>query len=230
VSGILVVDDSANIRTMLASYLSGEGYQVRTAADGQEALAAVQAEAPDLVILDVMMPQMDGPTFLRAFRREHNAPVILLTARVEEQDKVAGLDLGADDYITKPFGMRELTARVRAALRRAERPNGPPDTLVAPGITLARNGRVATVGSDRIDLTPTEASLLAALMSEPGRVFSRLELLTVLQGNPYDGYERTIDVHVRNLRAKIEPDARHPRFVETVYGAGYRFAADDQER
>lgn len=221
---ILVVDDSTNIRAMVATYLEGEGFRVLPAADGREALEIARQDPPDLIVLDLMMPHVDGYSFLRAYRREGDAPVIILTAKLEEVDKVLGLELGADDYVTKPFGMRELTARIRAVLRRAEK--APPAAAVLCGadIVLDLDGHLVTVGERRVELTPSEFSLLAALLSAPGRVFSRLDLLARLQGSVYEGYERTIDVHVRNLRLKIEPDPREPRYIETVYGVGYRFA------
>jgi two-component system alkaline phosphatase synthesis response regulator PhoP len=221
---ILVVDDSTNIRAMVAGYLEGEGYRVLCAVDGREALEIARRDPPDLILLDLMMPQVDGYSFLRAYRLEGDAPVIILTAKLEEVDKVLGLELGADDYVTKPFGMRELTARIRAVLRRAEK--APPAASVLRGadIVLDLDGHQVTVGERRVELTPSEFSLLAALLTAPGRVFSRLDLLARLQGSVYEGYERTIDVHVRNLRLKIEPDPREPRYIETVYGVGYRFA------
>ena len=221
---ILVVDDNPELRTLLKSYLKQEGYTVATAANGQDALFVARQEKPDLVILDLMMPEMDGYEFMRAFSREADTPVIILTAKLEENDKVLGLELGADDYVTKPFSMRELTARVRAMLRRIAKQSVQQDILRAADITLDRAGRIVTVGDHPIDLTSSEFDLLAALMGAPGRSFSRLELLERLQGTTYEGYERTIDVHIHNLRAKIEPDASDPRYIETVYGAGYRFA------
>jgi DNA-binding response OmpR family regulator len=172
-----------------------------------------------------MMPNMGGYEFIRAYGKDGQAPIIVLTAKLEENDKVLGLELGADDYVTKPFSPRELTARVRAVLRRASKDPFEPDLLRAADITLDRNGRVVTVGDRQVDLTPSEFDLLATLMAAPGRAFSRLQLLERLQGTAYEGYERTIDVHIRNLRAKIEPDARNPRYVETVFGVGYRFTS-----
>jgi DNA-binding response OmpR family regulator len=221
---ILVVDDVASLRAMVATYLEGEGYRVTTAADGRQALAAARATPPDLVILDVMMPQMDGYQFLQAFRRENDAPVIMLTAKLEETDKVLALELGADDYLTKPFGMRELSARLKAVLRRVEPQARQGELLEVGEMKLDRRGRRLAVGDRQVDLTPTELGILATLMSAPGRAFSRLELLARLQGNIHEANERTIDVHVRNLRAKIEPDPRQPRIVQTVYGVGYRLA------
>jgi DNA-binding response OmpR family regulator len=224
---ILVVDDKAELRTLLKAYLTQEGYEVETAGDGKEALFAARRVRPDLIILDLMMPEMGGYDFMRLYNREADTPIIILTARLEENDKVLGLELGADDYVTKPFSPRELTARVRAVLRRLEKANNPAERLCVGNIMLDRAGRIASVGGETVELTPSEFDLLDALMSAPGRVFSRLELLDRLQGTAYEGYERTIDVHVRNLRIKIEPDPSNPTNIETVYGAGYRFSARD---
>jgi DNA-binding response OmpR family regulator len=174
-----------------------------------------------------MMPELSGYDFMRAYSREADTPIIMLTAKLEENDKVLGLELGADDYVTKPFSPRELTARVRAVLRRLEKQGGVQDILRAGDIHLDRGGRILLVGGLSVDLTPSEFDLLATLMAAPGRVFSRLELLDRLQGAAYEGYERTIDVHIRNLRTKIETDPSSPRYIETVYGAGYRFAVQD---
>jgi len=223
---ILVIDDAKNLRTMVSTYLEQEGFQVFTAANGREGLLMARRENPDLIILDLMMPEMGGYEFLREYGREGDAPVIILTARLEENDKVLGLELGADDYVTKPFSMRELMARVRAVLRRMEKSSNDSQLLQCADISLNRDSRVVKVTGERIDLTPSEYGLLETLMSAPGRIFSRLELLERLQGNVYEGYERTIDVHIRNLRSKIEPDSRKPRYIETVYGAGYRFAIE----
>jgi DNA-binding response OmpR family regulator len=225
---ILVVDDKSELRTLLKSYLSQEGFEVVAAADGQEALFVARHEKPDLIILDLMMPEMGGYNFMRVYSREADTPIIILTARLEENDRVLGLELGADDYVTKPFSMRELAARVRAVLRRLEKQSPAPVILRAGSITLDRTARsVRRTGEQAVDLTPSEFDLLATLMAAPGRVFSRLELLDHLQGAAYEGYERTIDVHIHNLRTKIEPDPSNPRFVQTVYGAGYRFATKD---
>ena len=221
---VLVVDDAENLRVLLKSYLGQEGYRVVTAKDGREALFVAREEKPDLIILDLMMPEMGGYEFMRAYSRDGDAPIILLTAKLDENDKVLGLELGADDYVTKPFSMRELAARVRAVLRRAGKVAPQAELLRAGDITLDRNGRFIQVGSETINLTPSEFDLLAALMSHPGRAFSRMDLLDLLQGTAFEGYERTIDVHIRNLRTKIEPDPSNPRYVETVYGHGYRFS------
>lgn len=224
---ILVVDDTSSLRKMVQSYLSQEGFRVLTAADGQEALILARQEKPDLIILDLMMPEMGGFDFLRAYSKDGSAAIIVLTAKLEEQDKVLGLELGADDYMTKPFSPRELAARVRAVLRRTSKNLAEPDLLRVHDVVLDRNGRIVTVAGRRIDLTPSEFDLLATLMLAPGRVFSRLDLLDRLQGHAYEGYERTIDVHIRNLRSKIESDTRNPRYIETVFGVGYRFAAEE---
>jgi len=223
---ILVVDDEERLRSLLRAYLTQEGYRVITAADGREALHLARHEKPDLIILDLMMPVMDGYEFMRQYKGESDTPVIMLTARVEETDAVAGLEMGADDYVTKPFSPRVLAARIRAVLRRAgqEAPRG--EMLRAADITLDRATRDVRVGDQSVHLTPSEFDLLATLMSAPGRVFTRLELLDRVQGTLYEGYERTIDVHIRNLRAKIEPDSSDPRYIETVYGVGYRLAAE----
>ena len=223
---ILVVDDKANVRTLLREYLTEQGYRVVTAENGRIALFAARQENPDLILMDIMMPEMDGYTFMRTFRQEADAPIILLTAKLEETDKVLGLELGADDYVTKPFGMRELTARVRAVLRRTARSDAPADLLQVADVVLDKNGRRVTVAGTDVQLTPSEFDLLAVLMTSPGRAFSRLELLENLQGIALEGAEKTINVHVRNLRTKIEPDPANPRYVETVFGVGYRFCMD----
>jgi len=225
---ILVVDDKKELRTLLKQYLTQEGFEVALAEDGQQALYVARQEKPDLIILDLMMPEMGGYEFMRVYTREADAPIIILTAKLEENDKVLGLELGADDYITKPFSMRELTARVRAVLRRLKKTDVEQDILRAADIVLDRAGRAVTVGGDLVDLTPSEFELLAVLMATPGRAFSRLELLERLQGTAFEGYERTIDVHIRNLRSKIEQDSAQPRYIETVYGVGYRFAPQRQ--
>jgi len=225
---ILVVDDKKELRTLLKQYLTQEGFEVALAEDGQQALYVARQEKPDLIILDLMMPEMGGYEFMRVYTREADAPIIILTAKLEENDKVLGLELGADDYITKPFSMRELTARVRAVLRRLKKADVEQDILRAADIVLDRAGRAVTVGGDLVDLTPSEFELLAVLMATPGRAFSRLELLERLQGTAFEGYERTIDVHIRNLRSKIERDSAQPRYIETVYGVGYRFAPQRQ--
>jgi DNA-binding response OmpR family regulator len=223
---ILVVDDEKRLVALVKAYLEQEGYGVVTASNGREALHLTRQEKPDLILLDIMMPEMDGFEFIRAHRREADTPIILLTARVEEEDHVIGLELGADDYVTKPFRPRELVARVRAVLRRTGKTPIPVDILRVGEITLDREGHLVKVAEEQVDLTPSEFDLLSAMMSTPGRVFSRMELLDRIQGVAYEGYERTIDVHIKNLRSKIEADSRNPRYIETVYGIGYRFARE----
>jgi len=222
---ILVVDDEAKLRDMIRVYLEQEGYRVVEAGHGREALYVARHEKPDLIILDLMMPEMGGYEFMRAFSKEAATPVIMLTAKVEDEDKVLGLELGADDYVSKPFNVRELIARVRAVLRRSQKAAIEPDMLRAADIVLDRAGRTVTVGQRAIDLTPSEFAILATLMAAPGQVFARLDLLDRVSGEAYEGYERTIDVHIRNLRSKIEPDSKNPTYIETVYGMGYRFAS-----
>lgn len=224
---ILIVDDETKLRQMIRVYLEQEGYRVVEAANGREAMYVARYEKPDLIILDLMMPEMGGYEFMRAYSKEADTPVIMLTAKVEDTDKILGLEVGADDYITKPFNVRELIARVRAVLRRSGRAAAEPDVLRAADIVLDRERATVTVGARGVDLTRSEFDILAALMSAPGKVFSRLDLLDRTAGDAYDGYERTIDVHIRNLRTKIEADPKHPRYVETVYGMGYRFTTDN---
>jgi DNA-binding response OmpR family regulator len=220
---ILVVDDKANVRTLIREYLTAEGFRVVTAENGQVALYTARQEKPDLILLDIMMPEMDGFEFIRAYRKESETPVILLTAKLEESDKVIGLELGADDYITKPFGMRELVARIHTVLRRSGQIPHPSARLQIGEILLDRTSHSVTVGERPVHLTPSEFDLLALLMDAPGRVFSRLDLLEDLQGTSFEGVARTIDVHIRNLRTKIESDPASPRYIETVFGIGYRF-------
>lgn len=220
---ILVVDDEERIRALLEAYLTQEGFRVVTASDGREALAVAEREHPDLVILDIMMPEMDGYEFLRFYSKEHAEPVILLTARLEENDKIVGLELGADDYITKPFSLRELTARVRTVLRRVGKSLPATNLLEAGEIVMDRDAYIVTVRGQPVSLTRSEFDLLAALVSSSGRTLSRLQLLDFVQGVAFEGIERSIDVHIKNLRAKIETDPHNPIYVETVYGVGYRF-------
>ena len=224
---ILVVDDEERLVSLLKAYLSNEGFRIVTAKNGRDALFQARNEKPDLILLDIMMPEMDGYEFIRQHRKERETPIILLTAKIEESDKVAGLELGADDYVTKPFSPRELTARIRAVLRRAGQEMPKADVLRSGDIVLDRSNHVVTVKENPTDLTRSEFDLLAALMSSPGRTYTRLDLLDYLQGSAYEGYERTIDAHVKNLRAKIEDDPRDPRYIETVYGIGYRFKPEN---
>ncbi len=222
---ILVVDDEKRILSLLEAYLEQQGFQVTTATNGKEAIYIARQEKPDLIILDIMMPEMDGFEFMRQHRKERETPIILLTAKVEEDEKVIGLELGADDYVTKPFSPRELTSRIRAVLRRTGQSPPEAEVLRLGGITLDRDSHLVKLDEAIVDLTPSEFDLLAALMSRPGRTFTRLELLDQIQDTAFVGYARTIDVHIKNLRAKIEENPRQPRYIETVYGVGYRFMA-----
>jgi two-component system, OmpR family, alkaline phosphatase synthesis response regulator PhoP len=220
---ILVVDDETRIVTLVRDYLERAGYRVLTAADGETALATVRAQRPDLVVLDLMLPGVDGLDVCRRLRRESGVPIIMLTARVEETDRIVGLELGADDYVTKPFSPRELVARVRATLRRANGEVGPPMVVRAGDVELNTTTLVATVAGKVLDLTSTEFQLLAALARQPGRILTRDQLLEAVHGVVFDGYDRSIDSHIKNIRRKIEPDPRTPRYIQTVYGVGYRF-------
>ncbi len=220
---ILVVDDEASLVNVVRGYLEQAGYRVVTASNGRDAIFAAREHQPDLIILDMMMPVMDGLSFMREYQREGTAPIIALTAQVDEMDKILGLEMGADDYVTKPFSPRELLARVRAILRRSGVPQAETDLLRAGELTLNRSAHTVSAGEAEWELTPMEFGLLDALMSNPGRAFSRMELLERTQGYAYDGYERTVDVHIKNLRKKIEADPSQPRYVLTVFGVGYRF-------
>ncbi len=224
---ILIVDDKLSALRMLADYLTENGFRTVTASNGREALFVSRHERPDLVLLDIMMPEMDGFEFLRQFRKERSTPVIMLTARVDETDKVVGLELGADDYVTKPFGMAELVARIRAVLRRVSEPVPTPDMLRAADVILDKQTHGVQVGERKVELTPSEFDLLAVLMTTPGQVFNRTQLLERLKGDLFENVERTVDVHIRNLRAKLEPDPAHPRYILTVFGVGYRFSAEE---
>ncbi|MCP4358881.1 MAG: response regulator transcription factor [Chloroflexi bacterium] len=223
---VLVVDDEERLLSLVKAYLEQGGFRVVTAANGREALFIARQEKPDLILLDIMMPEMDGHEFMRLHRQEQDTPIILLTAKVEEDDKIIGLELGADDYITKPFSPRELLARVRAILRRMGKATPEAGILRAGNIVLDKDSYLVKVADERIDLTRSEFDLLATLMTSPGRAFSRLDLLERVQGDAFEGYERTIDVHIKNLRGKIEPNPRQPRYIETIYGVGYRFAVE----
>jgi two-component system, OmpR family, alkaline phosphatase synthesis response regulator PhoP len=222
---ILVVDDEPKIVTLVADYLARAGFDVLPAADGKTALGILRTHRPDLVILDLGLPQMDGLDVTRELRKISNVPVIMLTARSEETDKLVGLELGADDYITKPFSPRELVARVRVLLRRVESYAAAPlEVIQAAGLVLDVARMRVTAGDRPIEeLTPSEFSLLAGMARSPGRVFTRSQLLDLLHGVAFESYERAVDSHIKNIRRKIEPDPSAPRYILTVYGVGYRF-------
>jgi DNA-binding response OmpR family regulator len=219
---ILVVDDKASVRDLVREYLAEQGYRIVTASNGREALYAARHENPDAILLDIMMPEMDGFQFLQQYRRERSVPVIILTARVEESDAVMGLELGADDYVLKPFRMRELAARLKAVLRRSEPPDPNRRPLHVGDIVLDEATHTVTVRGQAVGLTPTEFNLLGLLLRAPGQVFTREQLADRLAQVGYSGLERTLNVHIRNLRTKIEPDPDQPQYIETVFGVGYR--------
>jgi two-component system alkaline phosphatase synthesis response regulator PhoP len=220
---ILVVDDEPKIVKQARDYLERGGFHVVTAADGTTALAVARHERPDLIVLDLNLPEMDGLDVCRALRRESDVPIIMLTARVEETDRLIGLELGADDYITKPFSPRELVARVRAVLRRVRGGVHQPGLIRAGDLEIDLHGHRVTRDGEPIRLTRTEFNLLATLAQHPGQTFTRAQLLDRLHGMAWDGYDRSIDAHIKNLRRKLEADPTEPRYVLTVYGVGYKF-------
>jgi DNA-binding response OmpR family regulator len=223
-STILIIEDEPELVKVLRSYLEQANFTVLTAYRGDTGLSTWEHKRPDLVILDLNLPGMDGLDVAREIRRKSATPIIMLTARVEEADQLIGLELGADDYIAKPFSPRVVVARVRALLRRAETPSRQPKVLRIADLEIDLEAHTVTRSGESLDLTPTEFNLLSALAGQPGRAFSRLQLLEATQGSAYEGYERTIDAHIKNLRAKLEPDPKDPRYIETIFGVGYRFA------
>lgn len=222
-ASILVIEDERKIATAVSEYLQSEGFSVSTADDGLSGLSMARSLKPDLVVLDLMLPQLSGLSVLRELRRESALPVVILTARSEETDRVLGLELGADDYLAKPFSLRELTARIRAVLRRTSGAGPVGAVHEVDGVTVAPDRHEASVGGAPLDLTPTEFTLLARLIERPGRVYTRLQLLEAAYGDVYDGYERSIDTHISNLRRKLERAGASPSLIETVFGVGYRF-------
>ncbi|HEX9921909.1 MAG TPA: response regulator transcription factor [Anaerolineae bacterium] len=224
---ILIVEDEVKLMRTMRLYLEQAGYSVVWAEDGQQGLATFRNEKPALVLLDLNLPgELDGLDVCRTLRRESNVPIIMLTARSEETDRLIGLELGADDYITKPFSPREVVARVRAVLRRSEQPEAAPEIITASDFQIDMNRHTITVAGKAVELTTSEFDLLVALARYPGQVFSRAQLLEQTQGATYEGYERTIDQHIKNLRQKLEADPRQPRYVLTVHGVGYKFAEE----
>jgi len=221
---ILVVDDEPKIIQLTQDYLENAGFSVISAGDGERALAIIQVEKPDLVVLDLGLPGVDGLDVCRSLRKRSNLPIIMLTARDEETDKLIGLELGADDYITKPFSPKELVARVRSVLRRSELVQEGREVIRVGDVTLDLPHMQVTVGEVEIELTATEFQLLQALASQPGRIFTRSQLLSAVHGVAIESYERAIDAHIKNIRRKLEPVPREPRYIQTVYGVGYRFS------
>jgi DNA-binding response OmpR family regulator len=223
---VLVVDDEPKIVEVVGDYLRTAGFSVTTAADGEGAVASARAQPPDLVVLDLGLPGLDGLDVARDLRRASQVPIIMLTARGEETDRVLGLELGADDYLVKPFSPRELLARVRAVLRRTEGPQTERERFGVGDVAVDTNRRQVTVGDRVIDLTATEFDLLVELARQPGRVFTRAQLLGAIHGVVVESYERTVDAHIKNIRRKLEPDPHRPRYLLTVHSVGYRFADD----
>jgi two-component system, OmpR family, alkaline phosphatase synthesis response regulator PhoP len=220
---ILVVDDEPRIADICRDYLQRAGFTVMTAGNGTDALAMARTKQPDLVVLDLGLPKMDGLDVTRALRKYSNVPIIILTARVEESDKLVGLELGADDYITKPFSPRELVARVRAVFRRVDIAPERGDVIRAADVTLDVRTMEVRAGDRVVELTSSEFELLATLMRQPGRVFTRGQLLDAVRGDGGESFERSVDAHIKNLRRKLEVDPRDPRYVLTVYAVGYKF-------
>ena len=219
---ILVVDDERRIVEILQAYLERDGYRVIAAYDGRSALELARSDSPDLIILDLMLPEVSGWDVCRELRRESDVPVIMLTARDDTTDKIIGLELGADDYVTKPFDPKEIISRVRAVLRRGEGKVVSKATLNVGEIMINTEKRLVRRGDRKIELTPIEFELLRVMAETPGRVYSRMQLLDKVQGDAYEGYERTIDSHIKNLRKKLELDPEHPKYISTVYGVGYK--------
>jgi DNA-binding response OmpR family regulator len=222
VKKILVVDDERKIVDIVKAYLEKDGFQVTSAYDGKSALDLVRRQTPDLIVLDLMLPEISGWDVCRSLRKESDVPIIMLTARDETTDKIVGLELGADDYITKPFDPKELVSRVKAVLRRTEGRMVPKAILNVADLSIDIEKRLVRRGDETISLTPMEFDLLTVLAQSPDRAYSRLQLLDGVQGDAYEGYERTIDSHIKNLRKKIEPDPDHPKYIITVYGVGYK--------
>ncbi len=220
---ILVVDDEPKIVKLARDYLEKSGFRVISAGDGDAALSIARRDKPDLIVLDLMLPGMDGLDVCRALRRESDVPIIMLTARSEESDQLIGLELGADDYITKPFSPRALVARVRAVLRRVQMGMRQPGVIHAGDLKIDLDGHRLTLGDETIHLTRNEFKLLAVMAQQPGQIFKRAQLLEHLHGVAYDGYDRSVDSHIKNLRRKIEVDLTNPQYIQTVYGVGYRF-------
>ena len=225
---VMVVDDEPKIVQLARDYLEHAGFAVVVAHDGKAALATARAAKPDLVVLDLGLPELDGLDVARRLRGESNVPIVMLTGRSEESDKLVGLELGADDYVTKPFSPKELVARVRAVLRRTERPRSETEIVRVGDVTLDVPRMRTTIADRAVDLTPTEFQLVTTMAREPGRVFTRAQLLDAVHGVAFESYERAIDAHVKNIRHKLEPDPASPRYLLTVYGVGYRFAELDE--
>ncbi len=223
---VLIVDDEEMIVRTVKAYLDREGFKTYTAVDGEEALRSFEEKGPDLIVLDLMLPKLSGLEVTRRIRATSRVPIIMLTAKAAEADRVVGLELGADDYVVKPFSPRELVARIRAVLRRLDGAGAEEERIIVGSLHIDIKTREVGVDGRPVELTPTEFDLLAYLARHPGQVFTRLQLLREVQGYTYDAFARTIDTHVKNLRRKIEPDPKQPRFIQTVHGVGYRFSRE----
>lgn len=227
---ILVVDDEPQIVKVLQAYLEKDGFQVLTAFDGLAALKTIEREKFDFIILDLNLPGMDGLDVCREVRRDSNVPILMLTARVEEVDKLIGLELGADDYVVKPFSPREVVARIRTIMRRTNPANMKGEIIRAGNLVIDLEQHTVQLEDKQIDLTPTEFEILVTLARNPRRVFSRLQIMEQAQGDAFEGYERTIDAHIKNLRLKLEPNPKQPVYIQTVFGLGYKFEKSIDEK
>ena len=225
---ILIIEDERELNKVLQAYLVRSGFQAMGALNGDEGLALWQKENPDLVLLDLNLPGMDGLEVARTIRKVKDTPIIMVTARVDEVDRLVGLELGADDYITKPYSPREVVARVKAVLRRAGKQVTSSEKIILGELFIDIDAHEVTLDGNLITLTPTEFGILTTLASAPGRVFSRLQLLDATQGNAYEGYERSIDAHIKNLRGKLRDESKTSELIETVFGIGYRFTRMDE--
>lgn len=225
---ILIIEDEPELVKVLKSYLESSGFEVLISYRGDTGLTTWENSKPDLVLLDLNLPGMNGLDVAKAIHKNSNTPIIMLTARVDETDRLLGLELGADDYVTKPYSPREVVARVRAVLRRVGEQSSPKDQLSIAGLEIDFRGHSVTRNNEEIELTPTEFNILKILAEQPGRVFSRIQILQAIQEEPvFEGYERTVDAHIKNLRAKIEKNPRKPELINTVFGIGYKFSKDD---
>ena len=221
---VLVVDDAPDIVRLVRDYLEHAGFSVLAAANGVDAIRIARTERPDLIVLDLGLPGRDGLDVTRELRRESAVPIVMLTARADESDKLVGLELGADDYVTKPFSAKELVARIRAVLRRAQAVQAPAEIVSATDLQIDVPRMAVTVAGKAVDLTATEFQILLTMARQPGRVFTRAQLLDAVRGEAFEAYERAIDAHIKNIRRKLEPDPATPRYVLTVFGVGYRLA------
>lgn len=223
---VLIVDDDVKIAKLLQSYFENESFITYLAHDGFQALALVRDKKPDILVLDLMLPGMNGWDVCRQMRKENDIPILMLTARDEETDRLIGLEMGADDYVTKPFSPREVVARAKVILRRLQRTVAKPEAIKAGDLLIDTEGHMVFLQGIALELTPTEFKILEILATNQGRVYSRLQIVEQVQGYAFEGYERTIDGHIKNLRRKIEENPREPRYIQTVYGVGYKFAGD----